>query len=67
MLEAAEGAGLRQFLYHHHGNLTPGDWAVISARCGHPWQSTTSPIWSLEGYHGAYSMPGYHPPDLATL
>ena len=67
MLEAAQGAGLRRFLYHHHGNLTPGDWAVISARCGTPWQSTTSPIWSLEGYIGAYSMPGYHPPDLATL
>ncbi len=67
MLGAAQGAGLQRFLYHHHGNLTPGDWAVISHRCGTGWQSTTSPKWHLEGYVGAYSMPGYHPPDLATL
>lgn len=67
MLEAASRAGLRRFLYHHHGNLTPGEWAVISARCGTPWQSTTSPMPSLEGYAAATSMPGYYPPDLKIL
>lgn len=72
MLEAAGKAGLRRFLYHHHGNLTPGEWAVISARCGKGgaeagWQSTTSPIPSLEGYAAAGSMPGYYPPDLKIL
>ena len=67
MLEAAQGAGLRRFLYHHHGNLTPGEWAVISARCGQPWQSTTSPLPSLEGYAASQSMPGYYPPDLKIL
>jgi len=67
MLEAAQRAGLRRFLYHHHGNLTPGEWAVISARCGRPWQSTTSPRPGLEGYAAAQSMPGYYPPDLPVL
>jgi hypothetical protein len=67
LLEAAGRAGLRRFLYHHHGNLTPGEWAVISARCGRPWQSTTSPRPGLEGYEASRSMPGYYPPDLAIL
>ena len=72
MLEAAGRAGLRRFLYHHHGNLTPGEWAVISARCGTSglsagWQSTTSPRPGLEGYAASKSMPGYHPPDLPIL
>jgi len=67
MLEAAAGAGVRRFLYHHHGNLTPGEWAVISARCGRPWQATTSPLPSLEGYAASQSMPGYYPPDLPIL
>jgi hypothetical protein len=67
MLEAASRAGLRRFLYHHHGNLTPGEWAVISARCGRPWQTTTSPAPLLEGYEASASMPGYYPPDLPIL
>lgn len=67
MLEAAQQAGLRRFLYHHHGNLTAGEWAVISARCGQPWQSTTSPrpIADVEAAHR--EMPGYHPPDRPIL
>ncbi|MGH2370410.1 MAG: hypothetical protein ACRDI2_19725, partial [Chloroflexota bacterium] len=67
MLAAAERAGLRRFLYHHHGNLTPGEWAVISARCGHPWQSTTSPRPTLDRAPAAHEMPGYYPPDLPVL
>jgi len=67
LLEAASRAGLRRFLYHHHGNLTPGEWAVISARCGKPWQSTTSPRPGLEGLEASRSMPGYYPPDLSIL
>jgi hypothetical protein len=67
MLEAAAGAGLRRFLYHHHGNLTPAEWAVISARCGRPWQTTTNPAPLLEGYAASASMPGYYPPDLPIL
>jgi hypothetical protein len=67
LLEAAQGAGLRRFLYHHHGNLTAGEWAVISARCGRPWQSTTSPRPGLEPAAAASSMPGYYPPDLPIL
>jgi hypothetical protein len=66
-LEAAGRAGLRRVLYHHHGNLTPGEWAVISARCGQRWQSTTTPRPGLEGYAASRSMPGYHPPDLPIL
>jgi len=67
MLAAAERAGLRRFLYHHHGNLTAGEWAVISARCGTAWQSTTSPRPGLEEYAASKSMPGYYPPDLPIL
>ncbi|MDA0745822.1 MAG: hypothetical protein O2954_04840 [bacterium] len=37
MLESARAAGLKRFLYHHHGNLTPGEWTVISTLCGTPW------------------------------
>ena len=42
LLGAAQGAGLQRFLYHHQGNLTPGEWAVMSALCGEPWQPLTS-------------------------
>jgi hypothetical protein len=67
MLEAAASAGLRRFLYHHHGNLTPGEWAVISARCGRPWQTTTNPRPTLTGHPRVEEMPGYYPPDRAVL
>jgi len=53
ILEASRDAGLRRFLYHHHGNLTPGEWSVMSALCGKPWQP---------GGDG-----GYRPPDLDVL
>lgn len=42
VLTAAGDAGLQRFLYHHHGNLTPGEWAVMSAQCGTPWQPLQS-------------------------
>ena len=53
ILEAARDAGLTRFLYHHHENLTPGEWAVMSELCGEPW---------LEGGES-----GYTPPDLPVL
>lgn len=52
LLKAAEAAGLKRFLYHHHGNLTPAEWTVISKRCGETWNPLTSP---------------YVPPDEAVL
>jgi hypothetical protein len=52
LLLAAQAAGLRRFLYHHHGNLTAGEWAVMSELCGEAWQPLTSP---------------YHPPDELVL
>jgi hypothetical protein len=52
LLRAAESAGLRRFLYHHHGNLTAGEWSVISELCGAPWQPLTS---------------DYRPPDATVL
>jgi hypothetical protein len=67
LLGAAEGAGLHRFLYHHHGNLTAGEWAVISARCGRPWQSTTSPRPGSDPETVRTEMPGYYPPDLPIL
>jgi hypothetical protein len=67
MLAAAGDAGLQRFLYHHHGNLTAGEWAVISARCGRPWQSTTSPRPVIDPEVALAEMPGYHPPDKPIL
>ena len=42
LLDAAEAAGLRRFNYHHQGNLSPGEWAVISDRCGTRWDPRKS-------------------------
>lgn len=42
LLEAAQAVGLQRFLYHHAGNLTAGEWAVMSALCGTPWRPLAS-------------------------
>jgi hypothetical protein len=42
LLVAAQSAGLQRFLYHHQGNLTAGEWAVMSELCGEPWHPLTS-------------------------
>ena len=42
LLRAAESAGLQRFLYHHHSNLTAGEWAVISEMCGEGWNPLES-------------------------
>lgn len=42
LLNAAKEEGLRKFLYHHHGNLSPSEWSVMSELCGTPWNSRTS-------------------------
>ena len=42
ILAAAGEAGLQRFLYHHQGNLTPGEWQVISQMCGKPWNPLKS-------------------------
>jgi len=42
LLRAAEGAGLQRFLYHHAGNLTASEWAVMSELCGQPWRPLES-------------------------
>lgn len=52
LIDSASEAGLERFLYHHHGNLTAGEWAIMSERCGRPWV----------GSSGHYS-----PPDEAVL
>ncbi len=66
LLDAAERTGLRRFVYHHHGNLTSGEWAVITRRCGQPWQTTTSPPLNLYGPR-VDETEGYRPPDLPVL
>ena len=38
LLQAAAASGLQRFLYHHHGNLTEGEWIVISELCGRRWE-----------------------------
>jgi hypothetical protein len=52
LLHAAQAAGLQRFLYHHHSNLTAGEWTVISEMCGETWQPLAS---------------DYRPPDLTVL
>lgn len=52
LLCAAQSAGLQRFLYHHHGNLTAGEWSVISTLCGEPWDALKS---------------AYQPPDMVVL
>jgi hypothetical protein len=52
ILRAARDAGLQRFLYHHQGNLTAGEWTVISEECGAPWQPRPG---------------GYQPPDELVL
>ena len=42
LLDTAEAAGLRRFNYHHQGNLSPGEWVVISDKCGKRWDPRTS-------------------------
>jgi len=52
LLTAAQEQGLQRFLYHHHGNLTAGEWGVMSGMCGKEWEPRTS---------------AYAPPDEAVL
>jgi len=52
LLQAARSAGLQRFLYHHHGNLTAGEWSVISEICGKRWDPRQS---------------AYRPPDMPVL
>jgi len=42
LLDAAEEAGLRRFNYHHQGNLSAGEWVVISDKCGKRWDPRSS-------------------------
>ncbi|HEX5415541.1 MAG TPA: hypothetical protein VFZ25_07735 [Chloroflexota bacterium] len=67
ILDAAASAGLRRFIYHHHGNLTPGDWAVISRRGGTGWQTAAAPPLTPDLEPNTGAMPGYYPPDLSDL
>jgi hypothetical protein len=52
LLRAAGEAGLQRFLYHHHGNLTAGEWSVMSEICGTPWNPLEC---------------DYHPLDMMVL
>ena len=52
LLDTAEAAGLRRFNYHHQGNLSAGEWVVISDKCGNRWNPRTS---------------DYQPPDALVL
>ncbi len=52
ILRASESAGLTRFLYHHHGNLTDGEWTVMSKMCGNMWDALSS---------------DYRPPDRLVL
>ena len=42
LLDTAEEAGLRRFNYHHQGNLSAGEWVIISDKCGTRWDPRQS-------------------------
>lgn len=67
LLDAAATVGLRRFIYHHHGNLTPGEWAVISRRCGTPWKTLAQPPLFADLTRNTAAMADYYPPDLPVL
>jgi hypothetical protein len=67
LLDAAAGAGLRRFIYHHHQNMTAGEWAVISRRCGTAWRSQGTPPLTADLVSDSAAMPGYYPPDKPVL
>ena len=52
LILAAQNEGLTHFLYHHHGNLTAGEWVVMSEICGKRWEPRKS---------------AYTPPDELVL
>lgn len=52
LLGSAQEAGLQRFLYHHAGNLTAGEWTVLSELCGTTWRPLES---------------SYRPPDRLVL
>lgn len=52
LILSAQEAGLERFLYHHHGNLTSGEWVVMSDICGRRWEPRKS---------------AYRPPDELVL
>ena len=52
LILASRDQGLTRFLYHHHGNLTAGEWVVMSEICGRRWEPRTS---------------AYTPPDEVVL
>ena len=67
ILDAAADAGMRHFIYHHHGTLSPGEWAVISRRCGAPWATLAQPPLRPDLTRNTDVMPEYYPPDLPVL
>lgn len=67
ILDVASGAHMRRFIYHHHANLTPGEWAVISQRCGTPWNVLAQPPLSPDLTRNTAALDEYYPPDLPAL
>ncbi|MFN7649667.1 MAG: hypothetical protein ACK5UT_19400 [Acidobacteriota bacterium] len=45
LLEAAQRAGLRRFIYHPDLNLGAAEWKVISRLCGKEWQEDPRGYW----------------------
>lgn len=52
IVEASHRAGLRCLNYHHHSNLSEGEWMVLSALCGEQYSA---------------SLGGYRPPDRLVI
>lgn len=48
VLDTAQRAVLRRFLYYHAGNLAAGEWAVISDKCGQLWRPLESMYWPAD-------------------
>ena len=54
IVEASHRAGLRCLNYHHHSNLSEGEWTVLSALCG-------------QQYTGSEPAARYRPPDRLVI
>jgi hypothetical protein len=67
LLDAAAAAGIRRVIYHHQGNLTAGEWAAISRRCGAAWATADAPPLTPALTSDSRAMPGYYPPDWPVL
>lgn len=67
LLDTTATTGIRHVIYHHQGNLTAGEWATISRRCGLAWNTADAPPLKPDLSSDSRAMPGFYPPDWPVL